>query len=195
MVYASKSISSPVGMLKLVASERGLAAILWENDDPERVRLAQLVEDPTHPILMETERQLADYFAGKLRAFDVPLDFKGTRPEERLGSPADKLVRGDTQLWGYRAPDWPADCVAGRGRRKRQEPDLDHCTLPSCDRIDRSLDWVRGRPRHEGAPARARRSSKRRLNFVRARRPLPHAAGSSCWSGSRTVPRPEEGRI
>ena len=31
MAYAYKSISSPVGRLKLVASERGLAAILWEN--------------------------------------------------------------------------------------------------------------------------------------------------------------------
>ena len=78
MAYAYKSISSPVGRLKLVASERGLAAILWENDDPERVRLEPLVEDPSDPILIETERQLASYFAGKLKAFDVPLDFKGT---------------------------------------------------------------------------------------------------------------------
>jgi len=65
MAYAYKSISSPVGRLKLVASERGLAAILWENDDPERVRLEPLVEDPSDPILIETERQLAkQQFAG-----------------------------------------------------------------------------------------------------------------------------------
>jgi len=63
MASAYKSISSPVGRLKLVASERGLAAILWENDDPERVRLEPLVEDPSDPILIETERQLASYFA------------------------------------------------------------------------------------------------------------------------------------
>ncbi len=38
--YSYKTMKSPVGRLKLVASERGLAAILWENDDPKRVRLA-----------------------------------------------------------------------------------------------------------------------------------------------------------
>src|SRR5205807_8330044 len=34
--YSYKTMKSPVGRLKLVASERGLAAILWENDDPKR---------------------------------------------------------------------------------------------------------------------------------------------------------------
>ncbi len=100
MAYAYKSISSPVGMLKLVASERGLAAILWENDDPERVRLEQLVEDPTHPILMETERQLADYFAGKLRAFDVPLDFKGTRFQKGVWAALLTIPFGETRSYG-----------------------------------------------------------------------------------------------
>ena len=69
MTYFYKTMKSPVGRLKLVASDRGLAAILWENDDPKRVRLAALVEDKNHPVLLETERQLNDYFAGKLRNF------------------------------------------------------------------------------------------------------------------------------
>jgi methylated-DNA-[protein]-cysteine S-methyltransferase len=78
MSYAYKMIASPVGQLKLIASDKGLAAILWENEDPNRVRFGPLVESPRHPILRETERQLAQYFAGKLKAFTVPLDFKGT---------------------------------------------------------------------------------------------------------------------
>ena len=40
--YVYKSISSPYGKLKLVASDKGLAAVLWENDDPRRVRLGAL---------------------------------------------------------------------------------------------------------------------------------------------------------
>ena len=100
MAYAYKSISSPVGRLKLVASERGLAAILWENDDPERVRLEPLVEDPSDPILIETERQLASYFAGKLKAFDVPLDFKGTAFQRSVWAALLTIPFGETRSYG-----------------------------------------------------------------------------------------------
>ena len=34
---------------------REAAAILWESDDPKRVRLSPLVEDKNHPVLIETE--------------------------------------------------------------------------------------------------------------------------------------------
>lgn len=33
----STSLASPVGSLTLVAGDTGLRAILWENDDPNRV--------------------------------------------------------------------------------------------------------------------------------------------------------------
>ena len=49
MKLAYKTIHSPVGKLKLVASDKGLVAILWENDRPRRVRLSELVEDARHP--------------------------------------------------------------------------------------------------------------------------------------------------
>ena len=37
--YVAKTIRSPVGALRLIASNDGLAAILWENDNPRRVRI------------------------------------------------------------------------------------------------------------------------------------------------------------
>ncbi len=63
LVY--QNMDSPVGRLKLIASDQGLAAILWENDKPNRVRLGELAEDSNHPILQKTKAQLAEYFAGK----------------------------------------------------------------------------------------------------------------------------------
>ncbi|MES1249066.1 MAG: hypothetical protein ABUL46_00200, partial [Chitinophaga rupis] len=36
--YFYKEIDSPVGRLKLIASDKGLAAILWEDDNPNRIR-------------------------------------------------------------------------------------------------------------------------------------------------------------
>lgn len=71
-------MTSPVGTLKLVASDRGLVAVLWENDSPHRVPLSELVTDEKDPILAQTERQLSEYFAGKRRAFSIALDMRGT---------------------------------------------------------------------------------------------------------------------
>ena len=46
MNYVFKAIAWPVGLLKLVARDAGLAAVLWENDDPHRVRLGPMVRNP-----------------------------------------------------------------------------------------------------------------------------------------------------
>jgi len=78
MNLVSKTIDSPVGKLKLVASEKALVAVLWENDDKSRVRIGESVKSLTNRVLIETERQLGQYFAGKRRYFKVPLDLRGT---------------------------------------------------------------------------------------------------------------------
>ena len=76
--YFTKTVMSPVGELKLVASDTGLVAILWPNDDPTRVKLGDAELNPAHPILLETERQLGEYFTGSRQEFSLPLDFAGT---------------------------------------------------------------------------------------------------------------------
>jgi len=100
MTYAYKTVASPVGALKVIASDRGLSAILWENDDPKRVRLGPLVEDPSHPVLLETERQLAAYFAGTLKAFTVPLDFNGTEFQKSVWAALLTIPFGETRSYG-----------------------------------------------------------------------------------------------
>ena len=98
--YSYKTMKSPVGRLKLVASERGLAAIQWENDDPKRVRLAPLVEDKNHPVLRETERQLNDYFAGKLKKFSMKFDFAGTEFQKEVWQALAAIPFGETRSYG-----------------------------------------------------------------------------------------------
>ena len=63
MKLAFMEMPSPVGILKLVATENALVAVLWENENPKRVRLAELIEQVNHPILLETQKQLREYFA------------------------------------------------------------------------------------------------------------------------------------
>jgi len=100
VTYHSKTIWSPVGELTLVADERGLAAILWENDKPDRVRLGTLNEKPDHPVLVETERQLGEYFAGERRSFDVPLSFAGTDFQKRVWAALLAIPFGETRSYG-----------------------------------------------------------------------------------------------
>jgi len=88
-----------VGALKLVASSRGLTAILWERDDPKRVRLGVLVGDPDHPVLLETERQLAEYFAGARTVFDIELDMTGTEFQKRVWAALLTIPFGATRSY------------------------------------------------------------------------------------------------
>jgi methylated-DNA-[protein]-cysteine S-methyltransferase len=98
--YFYKTMKSPLGVLKLIASERGLAAILWENDDPKRVRLGPLVEDKNHPVLLKTERQLNDYFAGKLKKFSLKFDFAGTEFQKEVWQALAQIPFGETRSYG-----------------------------------------------------------------------------------------------
>ena len=99
MTYVFKMFGSPVGALKLIATDRGLAAILWENEDPERIGLTAAVEDPGRPILVETERQLHGYFAGEVRVFTIPLDFKGTAFQRSVWAALLTIPFGETRTY------------------------------------------------------------------------------------------------
>jgi methylated-DNA-[protein]-cysteine S-methyltransferase len=99
MTYAFKTVATPVGELMLVASEKGLAAILWENDDPSRVRLGELVEDAANPILQAAGTQLNEYFAGTRTAFDLPLDFKGTPFQKSVWAQLLAIPFGQTRSY------------------------------------------------------------------------------------------------
>ena len=98
--YVSKTVDSPVGRLTLVASGDGLAAILWEKDRPRRVRLNVEAEDDRHPVLVETERQLEEYFAGERKAFAVKLDVAGTAFQRKVWGALLTIPFGETRSYG-----------------------------------------------------------------------------------------------
>jgi methylated-DNA-[protein]-cysteine S-methyltransferase len=100
MTYVYKTIKSPVGLLKLIAGDKGLAAILWENDNPKRVRLSPLSEDKNHHVLLETERQLNDYFAGNLKGFSLRLDAAGTDFQKNVWEALRTIPYGETRSYG-----------------------------------------------------------------------------------------------
>lgn len=99
MAYVYKIVTTPVGALKLVGSDKGLAAILWEDDKPGRVRLDVAGEDKNHPVLCEAERQLNAYFEGKLKVFKLKLDFNGTAFQKKVWEALLAIPFGETRSY------------------------------------------------------------------------------------------------
>jgi len=97
--HVYKRMPSPVGTLTLVATDRGLAAILWENDRPRRVRLNLESEQASHPVLVEAERQLTEYFAGRRKQFALKLDVAGTPFQRQVWNALLTIPFGETRSY------------------------------------------------------------------------------------------------
>lgn len=93
-------MSSPVGHIKLIASDTGLAAILWEDDDPKRVQVREYSEKNDHAVLLQTEEQLIEYFNGKRKEFSVVLDFIGTDFQKQVWEALLTIPYGETKTYG-----------------------------------------------------------------------------------------------
>ena len=92
-------MDSPVGVLKLVAHDSALVAVLWENEKLNRVRLTELIENKQHPILLKTQKQLSEYFEGQRKIFDLPLDFDGTEFQQKVWQALLSIPFGETRSY------------------------------------------------------------------------------------------------
>ncbi len=99
MTLFYKEIESPVGKLKLVASSNALVAVLWEREQPNRVKLDTAALDSQQPILLETERQLAEYFSGGRTDFDLPLQPDGSEFQKKVWRALREIPFGQTRSY------------------------------------------------------------------------------------------------
>ncbi len=95
-----KHMETAVGRLKLVADESNLIAVLWPSDTSVRVKLDGMREDVRHPVLVEAERQLTEYFAGKRTTFDLPIHLRGTVFQKRVWQQLLRIPYGQTRSYG-----------------------------------------------------------------------------------------------
>lgn len=99
MMLFYKEIESAVGKLKLVASSNALVAVLWERERPNRVKLDTARLDPQQPILLETERQLKEYFSGERIQFDLPLQPDGSEFQKKVWQALRAIPFGETRSY------------------------------------------------------------------------------------------------
>lgn len=99
MQHSYTYIDTPVGRLTLIASDEGLAAIMWENDNPNRVHPKADIRNDEHPVLQETTTQLQEYFSGQRNSFSVALDPIGTAFQKEVWNALSTIPYGETRSY------------------------------------------------------------------------------------------------
>jgi methylated-DNA-[protein]-cysteine S-methyltransferase len=92
-------MDSPIGELRIVEQDGAITAIEFSpfREADGRPRGAR---DDAHPVLVETMRQLAAYFARDLKEFDLPLAPRGTTWQQSVWDQLLGIGYGQTASYG-----------------------------------------------------------------------------------------------
>lgn len=99
MRYYSK-INSIIGDLYPVAEGNFLSAIhMGEDDFKQHEASGKIIYQPSHPILIECEKQLQEYFLGARKDFSLPLDLIGTGFQKAVWEQLCLIPYGETRSY------------------------------------------------------------------------------------------------
>lgn len=90
MTTFTAEIPSPYGLLTVTEKDSAIIAVDWRK--PETVQ--------TSPLLKETAKQLAAYFEGDLKHFDLPLAPKGDTFQQSVCTLINEIPYGETTTYG-----------------------------------------------------------------------------------------------
>jgi methylated-DNA-[protein]-cysteine S-methyltransferase len=99
------TLNSPLGIIRLAASAQGLFGVWFEGqiDTPQASHWAT---NPGHVVIQQATRQLNDYFAGRRRQFDLPLDIStGTPFQQAVWGALLNIPYGQTCSYGKLSTD------------------------------------------------------------------------------------------
>lgn len=107
---ACRWIETPLGPMMAAADDRGLC--LFEFADPARLerqvnRIQQNLKASLipgdHPILVQTEREMKEYFDGSRTEFTIPLNYQGTPFQMKAWKALLDIPYGQTSSYGEQA--------------------------------------------------------------------------------------------
>ncbi len=116
---ATAVVETPIGALRLAVSEAGVARIgLPRSSGPGfagwlRSSFADAERVPWLPLLDKLSQELIEYFGGRRREFEVPLDLRGTEFQLSVWREIAAIPYGETRTYGGIAD------AAGRPRAVR----------------------------------------------------------------------------
>lgn len=88
---------SPLGTMTLQASKQGLLGAWFSTQTTQPDELGEC--NPAFPLLVETMRQLDQYFAGQRREFDLPLAATGTPFQRAVWQALGTIPFGETRSY------------------------------------------------------------------------------------------------
>ena len=101
---STRQLDSPIGRLRLVATDQGLSHLLFDQQVGEDLESdGDEVEADDHPVLAAATAQLAEYFAGRRQEFDIPLDLTGTEFQRAAWSALASVPFGETRSYRQQA--------------------------------------------------------------------------------------------
>lgn len=99
-----RTVKTPIGNLTIEAGNKGLKRIYFPKEVPEPRQKNDVRIDSNskiQSILTRTARQLGEYFSGKRKEFNLPLELKGLPPyHARTLREVSRIPYGETASYG-----------------------------------------------------------------------------------------------
>ncbi|HZF81394.1 MAG TPA: methylated-DNA--[protein]-cysteine S-methyltransferase [Rubrivivax sp.] len=149
-LVAQSRLPTPLGPLTLAATQRGLA-LAWYDQQAHRTAEVAAPLWPQHPLLQQAAAQFDEYFAGKRREFDLPLDPLGTPFQQRVWQALLQIPIGRLSTYGQLARELGVPAAARAiGAAVGRNP---ICVVVPCHRVIGSngslTGYAAGLPRKE----------------------------------------------
>lgn len=101
-----REIDTPIGRIFIRAEGGSVSEISLQRNVPEAAKFVKeetgkhAAERADEEVLERAARELEEYFRGERRAFDVPIETKGTPFEEKVWKALREIPYGETRSYG-----------------------------------------------------------------------------------------------